>query len=112
MSSIARKTDIAKTDSCAHGKQCCAAGHVVAGPITATSPNVFANNLAVARMDDSGMHAACCGQNKFTITAGSDNVFVNGKKCARKGDETKHCNGPGDGGTGKIEGGSSDVNVN
>ena len=112
MPGIARKTDTAKCDTCNHGKQCCSAGHVVTGPITATSPNVFANGLAVARVDDAGMHMACCGQNKFTITAGSDNVFVNGKKCARKDDSTKHCNGPGDGGNGKIMTGSNDVMVN
>ena len=112
MPGIARKTDMAKCDTCNHGKQCCAAGHVVSGPITAASPNVFSNGLAVARQDDKGMHAACCGQNQFKITMGSPNVFVNGKACARKDDQTQHCNGPGDGGMGKIQNGSSDVIVN
>ena len=112
MPGIARKTDLAKCETCAHGKQCCAAGHVVTGPITAASPDVFANGLAVARQDDQGMHAVCCGQNKFKITQGSSNVFVNGKAVARKDDPTQHCNGPGDGGNGKITKGSSDVIVN
>ena len=112
MPGIARKTDTVKCEACNHKKQCCAAGHVVTGPITSTSPNVFANGLAVARIDDAGMSFPCCGQNKFVITAGSNNVFVNGKKCARKDDSTKHCNGPGDGGNGKIIKGSTDVIVN
>lgn len=112
MPGIARKTDLAKCETCNHGKQCCASGHVVTGPITTASPDVFANKLAVARIDDPGMASPCCGQNKFVITAGSGDVFVNGKKCARKDDATKHCNGPGDGGNGKITVGSSDVNVN
>lgn len=112
MPEIARKTDMAKCYACIHGKQCCIAGHVVTGPITASSSNVFANGLAVARVDDPGTHAACCGQNKFKIVTGSGTVFINGKQCARKGDQTQHCNGPGDGGLGKIEAGSGNVFVN
>ena len=112
LSGIARKTDLAQSSACIHGKQCCSPGHVVVGPINAASPDVFANGLAVARQDDTGTHAACCGQNKFTITAGSKSVFVNGKSAARKDDATRHCNGPGDGGTGKITIGSPNVNVN
>lgn len=71
------------------------------------SPNVFANNLAVNRVDDlwephggipPGPHSAETGVTK----TGSSTVFANGKPVARIGDQVDN---EGD----KIAGGSPDV---
>ncbi|MBL8787457.1 MAG: hypothetical protein JNJ59_21315 [Deltaproteobacteria bacterium] len=99
-----RVSDIGSVDADAHG--CPACPHPAKGPIIVGSPNVFTNSLPTARMDDKGVHAACCGPNMFTASAGSGTVFVNGKKAHRKDDKQTHC-----GGTGKSIKGSPNVNT-
>lgn len=68
------------------------------------SPDVFVNMLPAARVDDPGMHMACCNSNTYTCQSGSGTVFINGKEAHRKGDDTKHC-----GGMGSMTSGSADV---
>jgi uncharacterized Zn-binding protein involved in type VI secretion len=68
------------------------------------SPDVMVNNKPAGRVDDMGVHMACCGPNMFTCQMGSGTVFINGKKAHRKDDMDKHC-----GGVGKMIEGSDDV---
>ena len=63
--------------------------------------------MPAARVDDIGVHAACCGPNMYKIKMGSGTVFIDGKAAARKDDMTLHC----DIGNGKIIQGSPDVNI-
>ena len=104
MPAAARLGDKAQVDADAHG--CPACPHPGVGPIVTGSPDVFVNDQAVARQDDLGIHAVCCGPNNFTIKRGSATVYVNGKPFARMNDQTKHC-----GGSGPIIEGSPDVFV-
>lgn len=94
--------DIAKCPSDGHG--CPACPHPPAGPLVGGSSDVIVNGLAAARVNDPGIHAACCGPNTWNAKAGSGTVFINGKKAHRKGDSTKHC-----GGNGTMKQGSGDV---
>ena len=102
MPGAARLGDKAQASAHAHG--CPACPHPTIGPIVTGSANVFINGKAAARLDDLGVHAACCGPNNFSIARGSPTVYVNGKPLARAQDKTKHC-----GGTGPIVAGSTDV---
>ncbi len=104
MPEAARLNDIAKCEADVHG--CPGGPHSVQGPICIGSTDVFINGLPAARESDTGIHAVCCGPNTFEIKIGSATVMINGKKAARKGDMTKHC-----GGVGKIDAGSSDVEI-
>src|SRR3954470_2367632 len=104
MPAAARLGDKAQVDADAHG--CPACPHPGVGPIVTGSPDVFVNDQAVARQDDLGIHAVCCGPNNFTIKRGAATVYVNGKPFARMNDQTKHC-----GGSGPIIEGSPDVFV-
>jgi uncharacterized Zn-binding protein involved in type VI secretion len=104
MPAAARLGDKAKVDQDAHG--CPACPHPGVGPIVAASTNVLVNDRGAARLDDTGIHAACCGPNTFKIAKGSPTVYVNGKPFARMNDQTKHC-----GASGPIIEGSPDVNV-
>ena len=83
----------AKCMADAHG--CPACPHTVVGPIKTGSPNVFINGKPAARMGDTGIHAACCGRNTFTIVDGDRDVLINGKPAAYKNCTTKHCGGMG-----------------
>jgi uncharacterized Zn-binding protein involved in type VI secretion len=85
-----------------HG--CIACPHSCIGPAIAGSPDVFTNNLPSLRVDDPGIHAACCGPNTWTAQQGSATVFINNKAAHRLGDAVKHC-----GGMGKLIAGSSNV---
>jgi uncharacterized Zn-binding protein involved in type VI secretion len=85
--------DKAKCPADAHG--CPACPHTTIGPITTGSPNVFVNGKPAARVGDTGVHAACCGPNKFTIVGGTSDVLINGRRAAKKGDATQHCGGEG-----------------
>lgn len=105
MPAAARLGDKAQIQADSHG--CPACPHPGIGPITTGSPDVNVNSRPAARVDDMGLHAACCGPNKFDLVKGSPNVYVNGKPFARDTDKTKHC-----GGSGKIIEGSPDVGVN
>jgi hypothetical protein len=67
---------------------------------------VFVNGRPALRVDDVGIHAACCGPNMWSAREGSSTVFINGKAAFRIGDPTRHC-----GGSGKLVDGSGDVIV-
>ena len=97
-----RVSDLSKVDACAHG--CPGCPHPGVGPAIVGSPNVNVNQLPALRVDDMGMHAACCNSNTWTATAGSSTVFINNKAAHRVGDADKHC-----GGQGKMTNGSSDT---
>lgn len=88
-----------------HG--CPACPHPAAiGPAIQGSPNVNVNSRPALRVDDPGMHAACCGTNQWTATQGSLTVFINGKAAHRMGDQNRHC-----GGIGQLVEGSPNVMV-
>ena len=81
--------------TCAHG--CMAEPHVVVGNAISGSPDVLVNGLPAFRLNDNGIHAACCGPNTFISAAGSGSVHINGKPAVRMGDRTSHCGGAGSG---------------
>jgi uncharacterized Zn-binding protein involved in type VI secretion len=86
----------------AHG--CPACPHPCVGPAIAGSPDVFVNKLPAIRVQDTGVHAACCGPNMWTAAAGSGSVFINNKAAHRQGDQDTHC-----GGSGQMIEGSTNV---
>lgn len=67
----------------------------VMGPVISGNANVLINGKPVACEGDMGVHAACIGNNTFTITGGDDEVLINGKRVAKKGSRTTHCGGIG-----------------
>ena len=88
-----------------HG--CPACPHPAAiGPAIQGSPDVNVNRRPALRVDDPGVHAACCGTNTWTATQGSMTVFINGKGAHRIGDQNRHC-----GGIGQLVEGSPNVIV-
>lgn len=88
----------------AHG--CPACPHPAIGPAIQGSPDVNVNRRPALRVDDPGIHAACCGTNTWTATKGSLTVFINGKGAHRMGDQNRHC-----GGIGQLVEGSPNVIV-
>ena len=88
--------------TCVHG--CPVEPHVVIGTAIAGSPDVLVNGKPAVRLDDNGIHGACCGPNTWVAQKGSSSVFINGKPAIRMGDMTRHC-----GGIGNMTQGSSDV---
>jgi uncharacterized Zn-binding protein involved in type VI secretion len=84
---------LAQCPSDAHG--CPACPHSTYGPVTTGSSNVFVNGKRAARVGDVGVHAACCGPNRFEIVSGDPSVLINGKSAARMGSVTRHCGGTG-----------------
>ncbi len=99
-----RLGDKANVPADAHG--CPGCPHPGIGPAINGSPNVNVNSRPALRVDDMGVHAACCGPNMWTAQAGSATVFINGKKAHRMGDATRHC-----GGNGQLIEGSANVIV-
>ena len=99
-----RLGDKATVPTDAHG--CPACPHTATGPAIRGSPNVNVNHRPALRVDDPGIHAACCGANTWTATTGSTSVFINGKAAHRVGDQNRHC-----GGTGQLVEGSQNVIV-
>lgn len=91
----ARMGDKAQVPADSHG--CPACPHVAVGPINSGSPLVLLDGKPAARVGDTGVHAACCGANSFTIIEGDSDVLIDGKPAARRGHATQHC-----GGVGKI----------
>lgn len=85
-----------------HG--CAGCPHHVIGPATSGSPTVIINSKPVVRIGDTGVHAACCAENKWIAVEGSASVLVNGVPVVRQDDRTRHC-----GGVGKMIEGSGDV---
>jgi uncharacterized Zn-binding protein involved in type VI secretion len=88
----------------AHG--CPACPHPAIGPAIQGSPDVNINKRPALRVDDPGIHTACCGTNTWTATHGSQTVFINGKGAHRMGDQNRHC-----GGMGQLVEGSPNVIV-
>lgn len=88
-----RLSDKAACPADKHG--CPACPHPTFGPAVNGSTDVFINKLAAIRLDDPGIHMACCGPNQWQVAKGSPTVYVNGKPLARMGDKTKHCGGDG-----------------
>jgi uncharacterized Zn-binding protein involved in type VI secretion len=99
-----RLGDKANTPADAHG--CPACPHPALGPAIQGSPNVNVNGRPALRVDDRGLHGACCGPNTWTAQAGSRTVFINGKPAHRMNDAVRHC-----GGMGKLVEGSPNVIV-
>lgn len=99
-----RLGDLARVPADAHG--CPACPHMCVGPAIAGSPNVNVNMRPALRVQDPGIHAACCGPNTWNAMKGSSTVFINGKPAHRKDDMTKHC-----GGIGQLIQGSDNVFV-
>ncbi|MBC7977736.1 MAG: PAAR domain-containing protein [Myxococcales bacterium] len=90
----------------AHG--CPACPHPAVGPAIVGSPDCNVNKLPAVRVDDTGVHMACCGPNTWTAKMGSSTVFINNKAAHRQGDQDKHCGGMGqmiEGSTNVIVGG-------
>lgn len=88
-----RLGDKARAPLDAHG--CPACPHPTVGPAVRGSSDVHVNSRPAVRVDDGGIHAACCGTNQWQATQGSASVFINGKAAHRVGDEEKHCGGSG-----------------
>jgi uncharacterized Zn-binding protein involved in type VI secretion len=88
----------------AHGCPLCP--HPGVGPAIRGSLDVLVNKRPALRVDDPGIHAACCGRNTWQANAGSETVFINGKAAHRIADQTKHC-----GGYGRLVEGSPNVIV-
>jgi len=65
------------------------------GPAIVGSPTVFVNKRPALRMNDTGMHAACCNTNTWQAIRGSMTVFINGMAAHRMGDTDRHCGGIG-----------------
>lgn len=97
-----RLGDKAMNPADAHG--CPACPHPVVGPAVQGSTNVNINARPAIRLNDIGIHAACCGMNMWTATKGSGTVNINGKAAIRMADSTTHC-----GGSGQVIEGSSNV---
>lgn len=99
-----RLGDKASVPADAHG--CPACPHPGIGPAVCGSEDTLVNSLPALRVDDTGIHAACCNLNTWTAKQGSATVFINNKAAHRMGDQTKHC-----GGTGQLIEGSPNVIV-
>jgi uncharacterized Zn-binding protein involved in type VI secretion len=100
-----RLGDIGKIQACAHG--CPGCPHPAQGPAILGSPDVNTNKMPSLRVDDIGVHAACCAANMWQATSGSSTVFINNKAAFRKGDPTKHCGAN----PGQLDQGSDNVIV-
>jgi len=76
-----------------HG--CVACPHTAIGPAVLGSADVLVNNMSALRVDDLGIHAACCGPNMWKAITGSTTVLINGKPAHRLNDLDLHCGGLG-----------------
>lgn len=65
------------------------------GPAIIGSKDVMVNKRPAVRVDDTGIHMACCGPNIWTAQRGSTTVFINNKAAHRMGDQDRHCGGMG-----------------
>lgn len=99
-----RLGDISDVPVDAHG--CPACPHPAKGPAIIGSPDVSVNKMPAIRVDDTGIHMACCGPNTWTATKGSATVMINNKAAHRIGDMDRHC-----GGIGQMSNGSTNVIV-
>ena len=90
MPGVGRIGDLSRVTGDAHW--CMACPHTAVGPAVTGSPTVFVNGLPALRVDDIGVHAACCGPNMWRATTGSSTVFFDKKPAHRQGDQDLHCN--------------------
>lgn len=104
MPPISRLGDNSQVPVDAHG--CPGCPHSSMGPAITGSPTVLVDARPALRVDDVGLHAACCGTNLWQALTGSATVMINGKPAHRLGDDDLHC-----GGLGKMIEGSGTVNV-
>jgi len=88
----------------AHG--CPACPHPAVGPAIIGSPDCNVNKRPALRVDDDGIHMACCGKNTWKAKTGSSTVYINNKAAHRIGDKDTHC-----GGIGEMTEGSTNVIV-
>lgn len=65
------------------------------GPAIVGSPNVMVNKRPAVRLNDTGIHMACCGPNTWQAIKGSATVFINNLPAHRMGDQDRHCGGVG-----------------
>jgi uncharacterized Zn-binding protein involved in type VI secretion len=92
--------------ACVHG--CPACPHPAVGPAIIGSTDTLVNKRPAIRVDDTGIHMACCGPNTWTAKTGSATVFINNRAAHRMGDQDQHCGGMGsmiEGSTNVIVGG-------
>ena len=97
-----RLGDKSQVPADAHG--CPACPHPCVGPAIVGSPDVNVNKRPALRVQDVGIHVACCGPNMWTAAKGSGTVFINNKAAHRLGDQDTHC-----GGSGQMIEGSNNV---
>jgi uncharacterized Zn-binding protein involved in type VI secretion len=102
MPEAGRLGDMSEVKMDAHG--CPACPHSAQGPAIFGSPDVLINGRPALRVDDMGVHLACCGPNMWVARQGSATVLINNKAAHRKGDQDMHC-----GGMGQLTQGSDDV---
>lgn len=102
MPEASRLQDQSQCPNDSHGSECCP--HAVQGPAINASENVLINGRGALRINDAGVHTACCGPNTWVAAAGSHTVLINGRGSVRKNDRTQHC-----GGVGQMIEGSSNV---
>ena len=88
-----RLGDKSNIPACVHG--CPACPHPAVGPAILGSMDVNVNKMPAIRVDDTGIHMACCNTNTWTAKMGSGTVFINGKAAHRMGDQDQHCGGMG-----------------
>jgi len=88
-----RLGDKAMNPGDAHG--CPACPHPAVGPAISGSPSVLINGRPALRVSDKGVHAACCGSNRWEAGAGTPRVLINGLPAHRMNDMTAHCGGRG-----------------
>lgn len=102
MPGAGRLGDLANVSGDAHG--CPACPHTCSGPAILGSPNVNVNGMPALRIQDVGIHAACCGPNMWVAMQGAPTVFINGRAAYRMNDPASHC-----GSVGRLVQGSADV---
>lgn len=88
-----RVGDNALVPADSHGLKCCP--HSCVGPGMVGSGDVVVEGSSALRIGDPGVHAACCGGNKWVVASGSTTVTINDIAAARLGDMTAHCGGVG-----------------
>ncbi len=68
--------------------------HPVVGPAVSGSTDVLINYLPAVRVDDTGIHAPCCGPNTWEAVQGSPDVLIDYKAAHRLHDKDHHCGAP------------------
>ncbi|WP_437827619.1 PAAR domain-containing protein [Sorangium sp. So ce1153] len=105
MPSLGRVGDLSQCPADSHACPKCPHPEVI-GPAVHGSSDVLADSLPALRLDDDGVHLACCGPNTWKAATGAAMVYINGKPAFRIGDFSRHC-----GGLGQLLTGSPDILV-